>query len=378
MKTLGFVAAMGFLAGCGSQADGELVAVEHNSLGIAQVEIDHDMIKGERVMTARGIDQDGEQIATATLRTGMVLYGADVEPAWNEGTELTIAIGDESRVYTTPDRLPHEETLPYQTDLATFVRLKAVSTAIDDEAGIRFAEPSISDEVAFAAENCSGAHFPTDKGSPSQCCRDGVNLYFKIASGSNLNKLGWRQMHSSLQACRASDGSSSCSDAACTYGPCYNKVNSVSGTNTTAAAVFTPSNTALCGTDGDGTGSSGADLTGAGAYTGSQALKPGVTATCTYTNCITGIPGNKLTVLSTASTSTTVGVTVGGYPSNINDSGEAWFASTTDIRVTGYTPNEYTTISGAGCNKISTWGKPVACVIPAGSLTGDAVVEVGL
>jgi hypothetical protein len=320
MRTVGAAcAAIAVSVGCQSQPNDELVAVEHNELGITQVEIDHDVVNGERVLTVRGLENDGDQVATATLRTGMVRYGADMPEDWHPGTELTITVGEHSASYVSPDREAHTVGGPDNASLEAFIRLAPVSSAIEQEAGIRFADRHV-DEVAFAAAACNGANFPVANGNPSQCCMDGVNIYHKIASGSNLNKLAWRETGT---ACRTSGGATGCTSD-CYYGPCAARVVGVAGTNTTAAAVFTPTSAPTqCGRDSNGS-SAGGGMEAPEAYTGSQTLKSGVTASCTATQCIpTGEAGNRLTVNNVGQSGNTGRADssssgYGGYPNGIN------------------------------------------------------------
>src|SRR5262245_5807482 len=83
---------------CESQDRGT-IAVESNDLGITEIEIRHDNVRDERLLTLRGFDRDGSVIATAVLRTGMVLYGADVAEEQHPGTELTVAIGEQDKSF---------------------------------------------------------------------------------------------------------------------------------------------------------------------------------------------------------------------------------------------------------------------------------------
>jgi hypothetical protein len=285
-------------AGCSTSAvdETEIANVEQNELGIARIKVEHRLQGSDRILDVRGLDASGDEVASATLRTGMVRYSPDPDlmaPGWSAGTELTISAGIDTASFVSPDRLPHEVRTPDETALATFVSLRAVANEIQQEAGIRFSAVQNTDEVAFVAGNCAGWNFPTANGNPSQCCQDGSNHWFKIGGGSNINKLGFRTVNPMGGAyggtCRGSDGVALCTGIGCTYGPCATKVNPISGTtNTTAAVVFTPSSASTqCGADSNGTTSGGiVELTEA--YNGSQSTKVGVVASCPWTDCDQG------------------------------------------------------------------------------------------
>ena len=77
-------------------SDGTSVAVGANELGIAHLEIEHSSADGERLLVLRGLDGSGEEIALATLRTGMVAYTPEpgvMPEEWSKGTELTVTVG---------------------------------------------------------------------------------------------------------------------------------------------------------------------------------------------------------------------------------------------------------------------------------------------
>jgi hypothetical protein len=264
---------------CGAQNE-DLKSVENNELGITHLRIDHRDEVDDRILEITGLDASGDELAMATLRTGMVFYGADMPEAWHPGTELTIMVDTYRKSYVSPDREAHTLPAPDDRSVDAFIRLAEVASAIEHEAGIRFRIPA-TDEVAFAAAACQGSNFPIDKGSPSQCCVDGANLYHKIASGTNVNKLAYR---TTGQACRTSGGGTACTSD-CYYGPCGAHVQGVADPNTTAAAVFTPTSAPTqCGRDSNGTAASGG-VQAPEAYTGAQSLKAGVTASCPYDAC---------------------------------------------------------------------------------------------
>src|SRR5580704_14595371 len=87
-------------AACGTGGTGgTTIAVEHNALGIARVEISHNQSASGRVLAIRGLSSDDQELAVATLRTGMVLYSPEPDvmtPEWHPGTELVASLVDDA------------------------------------------------------------------------------------------------------------------------------------------------------------------------------------------------------------------------------------------------------------------------------------------
>jgi hypothetical protein len=268
-------------AACGTGGTGgTTIAVEHNALGIARVEISHNQSASGRVLAIRGLGSDDQELAVATLRTGMVLYSPEPDvmtPEWHPGTELVASLADDALATLdtiTPDREPHQAAVALASPLLAFFDLQAVSKAMLDEAAITFPEPLATTDVAYTATTCSGANFPAAKGNPTECCENSPDVYFKVAV---TGLLGTRTLGA---ACTTSSGSSDCSGTGCTYGPCGGAASGPTGAST--AAVFYPtSNPSVCGYDPD----PGADSGTPENYTGSQQLYAGVTSSCSYTNC---------------------------------------------------------------------------------------------
>ena len=272
------------------------VPVESNDLGISSVEIDHRVQNGDPLLVIRGLDEHGEEIAIASLRTVRL---HDAEPGlmpdeWsNLGTELHLSVG-EVRGFSlvTPDLGPREVIEPPQASLAGFVRLRAVAAVLAEHAGIRFVQPSENNEKDSGARFCSGSRFPTNVGDPLQCCQDAEFTWHIVGSGANLGRVAKRSYG---RHCRQADGvTKACGVGSnpfvqCAYGPCGARnwwVAGVVGSN--SSRVFVPgSQENVCGwdTNGDPVPAEG----GASYYPepyASQALYPGVTATCPYRECL--------------------------------------------------------------------------------------------
>src|SRR5688500_9954369 len=80
----------------GCQSDPGDATVEPNDLGIAHVEIERSVANGERLLVVRGLDESGEEIALATLRTGTVSYTPEpgvMPEETSPGTELIVTVG---------------------------------------------------------------------------------------------------------------------------------------------------------------------------------------------------------------------------------------------------------------------------------------------
>ncbi len=309
------------LAGC-QQGGDDLVRVEPNSLGIAYLQIDHRTADGDRFLEVRGLNDDGEELARATLRTGMVNYPPGSE-VMSPGTQLDLSVGETDQAFVNPDREPHENPEPDDPSIAAFTRLAAVSSAIMDEAGIWFRRRDLEGEASYTAATCWGGNHPFNAGftpSSSQCCQEvqaGEDFVWqKIGEGygANLNKLAKRGIEANGNACRTSGGATGCGYGSvpfvpCAYGPCGARVLPIGG-STTAATVFTPSGQpGVCGADSNGAAAGGVVETPE-PYT-SQPLKPGVSNTCPYAACRSdGMSGTTLQLtarcLSTAKGTNTI------------------------------------------------------------------------
>src|SRR5262245_5543920 len=131
-------------AGCQEFADDPVVVdAEANDLGVSRVEIQRSEQGGERHLLVRGLDANGEEVASVAIRIGRVLYTSDPgiipeEPA--DGSEIVFRIGDTTYpAIVVPDRTRHGRYLPpNQPELTAFTRIEAVAGAIRDEIGIWF------------------------------------------------------------------------------------------------------------------------------------------------------------------------------------------------------------------------------------------------
>jgi len=238
---------LGLAVGCAGEPR---VSVEANDLGVRTVEIEHITNGADRLLVVHGFDEADVEIASTTLRTGMVSYTFDSEvaPGDSMGTELTVTVGSRTTpAIVTPDLLPHVQVGPDEPDAMSFVLLRAVSRAIHDEAGIDMVAGNISNtqtEIAYDGL-CNGSLFPTNKGNPIQCCQQTGNFVFtyqKVSAGP-ITK---RSSTSPVLTCRASDGSGrNCTGTGCTYGPCGLKVD----WSYSSGVVFKPNGALQCGYD---------------------------------------------------------------------------------------------------------------------------------
>src|SRR5262245_1549812 len=105
-KAAALLAIWSFVSGCDSHDD-NASPVESNDLGIVKLEVRHDRLQDDRLLTVRGVDRTGATVATAVLRTGMVMYGADMPEELHAGSELELTVGDMTASFVSPDRAPH-------------------------------------------------------------------------------------------------------------------------------------------------------------------------------------------------------------------------------------------------------------------------------
>jgi len=218
MRVANCVVVIASVVGCASSGveDHDVAA---NSLGVARVSIERTRLGGDPILVARGYDAADHEIAKAELRTGNVLYSPEPDrmPAeWNRGTDLAVTVGERESRVVTPDLEPHQIQALADPASEEFLRLAPVAAALDREAGIQ--PPSqrpARGERAFSQQGCSGWMHPTTASYVS-CCFDG---YQTVGVQSDPHVV-WTRQFSPYGPCRTSSGSSDCSGAGCTYGPC--------------------------------------------------------------------------------------------------------------------------------------------------------------
>ena len=275
MKRLAFVM---LAVGCAAEPR---VSVEANDLGIRSIEIEHTVNGADRLLIVRGFDARDVELASMTLRTGMVsyTYDAEVPPGLSMGTELSVTVGEtKSPSMITPDLLPHVQAGPDEPDAMHFLLLRAVSRAVHDEAGITIVAGNnfgSDHEIAYDG-NCDSNLFPTNKGNPLQCCEQTGNFIFTYqkTAAATLSK---RSSSFGTVTCRTSDGSGrNCSGTGCTYGPCGLKAEWTYNTG----VVFKPNGALTCGYDNF------AGVFSPRAYNQlTDVTWPGVTAGCPAVTC---------------------------------------------------------------------------------------------
>ena len=364
------------LVAIGCTAPGDL---DPNALGIASLDIQ----RAGGTLTIEGFDEAGASKALVTVRSGTVYFSRD----WVEGTELTLAAGDDRLVLAAPGFYPHTKPAPALPALDALVRIDAIAREIGRE-GITFAAaPAPGGEVAYDATACSGAQFASgradgsSRSSPAQCCQDGTDQWLKPnAVGLLMN----RQRSPTGAACRASDGSSDgCTGKGCYYGPCgFAMIGPPLGNSN--AVVFAPVLTGYtnrCGRDDDGVGDGGGYWPEAYAthcanpdcsQVAYQNLYAGVGATCQYTWCVNGNPtfGDRtlnLSVLTSGGTGT-VAVDRASYPSLSGAMSAGSFVGyyhlSQSVTLTA-TPAATSFVQWAGaCSGTGALGQRSSCVVP--------------
>jgi len=316
MKTL---VATFLCVGCQAGDGTRTVAVEPNDLGITRLEIDRGLTEGDRVLTLRGFGEAGDEIASSTLRTGMVWYAGDGAGGLSAGTELSLQVGDAVSRFVTPDREAHEQRIPHGV-LSSFATLRAVTAEIEAEASIRLVAAAASSEVPYNGTACNAAHF---KSVPKNCCEDGRYIFHVSTHNALINRYGF---DSTFPKCRTSGGGLCTGGSSqCLYGPCGAAVNQWGHCNVhtgtpcgidnecssqfpgewcsvanNTAKVFIPTTTAFCGWDKNSTVTTGTlnvDFNPENFNTQTpQQLYADGTASCSAvpTGCNNGTPANAL------------------------------------------------------------------------------------
>jgi len=284
---------VGALAACSVRS--KSIAVEDNDLGIVNIEIEGGTQGSESLLSIRGYDIGGDEVASAAVRTGIVMHTWDPEvapPAPVDGREVTLRARESRFSTTTPGRQPDSlpgSVLP-QSTLASFVRLGAVAHALAD-AGITFRWPEPGESAYSSPQGCSPDWFPTHpaSGEPpgsNQCGahwvgNDELHAYHVTSRGTVTMRL-------IRSACTVDGSGGSCQDMGCTYGPCGARIIDMDGPG--PSRVFIPfSTTEYVGVDTDvndpNAGSAGPANE---EFNGSQSIYNGVSAACEYTGCYWG------------------------------------------------------------------------------------------
>lgn len=349
MKTLGsgriaLIAASCLAVGC-DRSDKEFV--DSNALGIAYLEVDRSFEDDDPVLAIRGFDDDGIEIASLRLRSGLVSYTPDpggIEDEATDGSELSIEIGNNDIAYVNPAREPMVLPEPSGDDFAAFVGLSQVAAAIENEAGIVFvsAPDRGDDEIAYSPAACAASSFSVDH---SQCCQDGTTGWLKIgfSGGVNAHKLAERQIGT---PCTNTSGLTGCAlgGTPCAYGPCGSRNIWIAGDVHAQVFHLNPNPDTSCGRDPDGSGPG----PGTPNYV-NQTGWSSIVGTCPYTACRSdGTRGIRLTLTAICASGVTGSVTWAGNTTSCNGN--------TVSRTFWYPYNTVGTVTKS--NPSATWGGP--------------------
>ena len=376
----------------GQSSLGAGIPVESNDLGIFSVEIEYKLQNGDPLLVIRGLDENGEEIAFASLRTGIVLYTAEpglLPDEWSSpGAELHLSVGEE-RGYSlvTPGRGSREVIEPPQASLASFIRLRAVAAVLAEQAHIIFVQRN--EKKVTGASTCSGSRFPPSAGDPLQCCQDGEFTWHIVGGGANLGRVAKRSYG---RPCRQADGvSKNCGVGSspfvpCSFGPCGAKNEWVAGSNT--SRVFVPGSLSdVCGwdTNGDPVAAEGGASYFPEPYT-SQTPYPGVSAMCPYNLCLVdGTPVVTGFALTVTGVEEGASGEVKSKPSGISIAGaevDTWgFEGGTRVTLKADTVGKRAraVFSGA-CSESGAYGKKATCTMimdATSSVTVTYQCEVG-
>ena len=334
-------------AALGCQSESGIETVDGNDLGVAGVTIERDSDGDDHTMIVRGVDANGDEVARATLRTGLVEYSAEPEliaPGWTLGRRLDVTVGDESYPLVNPALVPMTVPAPvFMPKVTSFLRLKVVADALATEGSIHFASRLDGGELPFSAQNCDGSQFAASSGNPSQCCYNNDVVYGqmlnKIPNGANAGRIAQRL--AGTGRCQTASFTTGCTSD-CFYGPCGWGQQAIWGTS--SSWVFHPTSYPNeCGADGnDGT------IWNPPSNTNYYA---GLTATCPFTACNSD---------GTASGPLTVNVV--GAPGAVHDASWSLYAQTGSPSSQALTPTiTLTAVSlGGQYAHVQSWTGPCA------------------
>jgi len=209
------------LAACSSGTGATQIEVtEHNELGITALET----ARGGGTFTLRALAADGQEIAFVSERIGIVDDLPELLPGDTTGTEIVVSVlGSEVRMVTHETERFRIQPIDGERATADFFALDAVARVLASDAHIEVPTPAATSqtgETPYYAESCHGNVLLT---SPSvrDCCHS-----FFLSNPFWQNTLFVRPSDQKVisrdgigSTCKASDGVSACSGAACYYGP---------------------------------------------------------------------------------------------------------------------------------------------------------------
>ena len=237
-RTLSVVAvAVSFGASCilTDAHDTSIEVAGSNDLGVATLQIEHSHHQDRDVFLLRGLSADKQVRASVQLTIGAITDLAAVVPGeGNIGSEIVVsARGDEKRVVSRETQLFHLSVAAFP-QAASFLALPEVVSALDREAHIVTEAPPAAGEVAerpLWEGNCNTGSLNTTP-TAKECCisiygpagQDDViwTSFQRALDGAGI--LRYQNVcaiynRCSSNACKASDGVTSCSGSACYYGP---------------------------------------------------------------------------------------------------------------------------------------------------------------
>jgi hypothetical protein len=195
-----------------------------NELGIAALEVERETDEAVRFVEVRGLDANDQTVAFVRRRSGVIndlaahLPGPDVT-----GSEIVISTGGieqralsrELQVFTLSGGLDSEAD--------AFLAIDEVATTLRREAGIDVAFPPSDNDVetALSTRNCPSSTLNTQP-LARMCCQTynyaGLNGTYFVKDYPPVTRID-RLANPYGTACKASNGTSSCSGTDCYYGP---------------------------------------------------------------------------------------------------------------------------------------------------------------
>ena len=218
----GIVAAAGCLFTMSQ--NGQKIAVdEPNDLGVTSLQLDRLDENGNDVFVLRGLSAANEERASVKLTRGEIPGLARLLPGDDdEGAAVEIyAGGTVSRVVTRAADVFRIETSQLEDPAASkFVRLRAVAATLEREAKIVVSSSTAAVELPYSTNYCSPSHLLVTP-TAYECCQSTWSGSAKMTVFHRIDEyvsVRYQNPNGSV-ACRAADGVSACSGAACYYGP---------------------------------------------------------------------------------------------------------------------------------------------------------------
>ena len=257
------------------------IGVEANELGVTDVRVERSSDDGHQLLVLHALGADGGEIGSVKFTTGRVLYMDEaMHEDWvDNGSELTLAVGDRTWKDISPTLEPHHPNEPKEKELAALVRISAIANALEQDTGISFRVRKHAIEKPYALADCNGVTnlFGTQVNA-LECCIDfsGSDIYDTVVR-PNVYAIAIRTV------------SYACSEGAY-YGPCGGHMQTQASGSWGSIVYWPADGTDWCGYDSEASVDGG--LYFPHDYDFYSAAMPSMNGSCDCTQCINGQPRN--------------------------------------------------------------------------------------